>query len=326
MKANLLRLGVIVVIIIAAWIMRDGFGDVGGALDSAGWSGVALMALTHVLPVALCGIAWGLLQDDVPTLKFSVARWIKDGVGELAGILPLSGEMAAIRLMTRYGFRVADASAIVMVDVTAEAIAQFFFSLLGVALWLHLYPDAAVTRWALIALGVSIPGLAIFVALQRSVVMRFLETLPSRIMPHAWNAPDADSGVHAAVNALYADHRRFARSIFWHILAWAAGALEAWVALRLLGYPLGLAEVLALESIIYAIRSVAFVVPGAIGLQEGGYMLVGAVLGLPTEIALAVSLLKRGRELLMGLPALFAWHFIEHSTAKAKAAAEKTEA
>lgn len=326
MKGNLARLGVIVLIIAVAWVMRDGFGDVGGALETAGWSGVALMAATHALPVALCGIAWGLLQDDVPTLKFSVARWIKDGVGELAGILPLSAEMAAIRLMTRYGFRVAESTAIVMVDVTAEAIAQFFFSILGVALWLHLYPEAEVTRWALIALGVSIPGLAIFVALQRSVVMRFLETLPAKIMPHAWDAPDADAGVHAAVLTLYADHRRFARSVIWHILAWAAGAIEAWVALWLLGTPMGLAEVLALESIIYAIRSVAFVVPGAIGLQEGGYMLVGAVLGLPTEIALAVSLLKRGRELLMGLPALFAWHYIEHSTAKQKAPAEKTGA
>jgi putative membrane protein len=326
MKGNLLRLGLIALIIAVAWYMRDGFGDVGGALHTAGWTGVALMALTHALPVVLCGVAWGLLQDEVPTWKFSVARWIKDGVGELAGILPLSAEMAGIRLMTRYGFRLADASAIVMVDLTAEAIAQFVFSILGVALWLHLYPQADVTRWALIALGISIPGLAIFIALQRSVVMRFLETLPAKIMPHAWDAPDADAGVHAAVNALYADHGRVARSVFWHILAWAAGAIEAWVALRLLGHPLGLAEILALESIIYAIRSVAFVVPGAIGLQEGGYMLVGAVLGLPTEIALAVSLLKRGRELLMGLPALFAWHYIEHATAKEKAPADKTEA
>lgn len=325
MKGNLLRLGVVALIVGVAWYMRDGFGDVGGALHTAGWTGVVLMAITHAVPVALCGVAWGLLQDRHPFLKFSVARWIKDGVGELAGFLPLSGEMAAIRLMTRYGFRFAEATAIIMVDVTAEAIAQFFFSLLGVGLWLVLHPDAPLTRWALIALGISIPGLAIFVALQRSVVMRFLETLPAKIMPHAWDAPEADEGVHAAVCALYADHWRVARSVFWHFLAWAAGAAEAWVALRLLGHPMGVAEVLAMESIIYAIRSVAFVVPAAIGLQEGGYMLVGAVLGLPTEVALAVSLLKRGRELLMGLPALFAWQVIEHNYAKAGAATAKPE-
>ncbi|MDO8606824.1 MAG: lysylphosphatidylglycerol synthase domain-containing protein [Phaeospirillum sp.] len=311
MKAALLRLGLIGLILGVAWWLRDGFGDVKGALDNVGWFGVVIMALCHIPPMALCGVAWSSLQAGAPARTYVVWRWIKDGVGELAGFLPLSGEMAAIRMMTRSGFRIADASAIVVVDVTAEAIAQFFFSLLGVAMWLRLYPEAEVTRWALIALAISIPGLAAFVALQRSVVVRFLETLPSRLMPHAWDAPDADAGVHAAIQAVYANKARFARSVSWHILAWGAGAIEAYVALHLLGFPLGIAEILAMESIIYAIRSVAFVVPAAIGLQEGGYMIVGAVLGLPTEVALAVSLLKRGRELLMGLPALLAWHFIE---------------
>ncbi|MBI3446552.1 MAG: flippase-like domain-containing protein [Magnetospirillum sp.] len=323
MKAGAIRLALIAAVLAVAWWLRDGFGDVQGALDTAGWSGVALMAVTHILPLILCGLAWGSLQDEMPSRVFMMGRWIKDGVGELAGFLPLSGEMAAIRMMTRHGFRFADASAIVVVDVTSEAIAQFFFSLLGVGMWLWLYPQAEVTRWALIALAISVPGLAAFVALQRSAVVRFLETLPSKIMPHAWDAPDADAGVHAAIHALYSDRRRIARSVGWHILAWAAGAIEAWVALRLLGHPMGIAEVLALESIIYAIRSVAFVIPGAIGLQEGGYMLVGAALGLPTELALAVSLLKRGRELMMGLPALLAWHFVE-GAAKAKAPPAET--
>lgn len=321
MKTVLIRLGVIAVILAVAWWLRDGFGDVRGALDSVGWWGVVIMAACHLPPMALCGVAWSTLQSELPFHRFVVARWIKDGVGELAGFLPLSGEMAAIRMMTRHGFRMADASAIVVVDVTAEAIAQFFFSLVGVAMWLRLYPDSQVTHWALIAVAVSIPGLAAFVALQRSVVVRFLETLPSRLMPHAWDAPDADAGVHAAIQAVYADKARFARSVAWHVLAWGAGGLEAYVALRLLGHPMGVGEVLALESIIYAIRSVAFVVPGAIGLQEGGYMLVGAALGLPTELTLAVSILKRGRELLMGVPSLIAWHFVEEAT-KPKVAGE----
>jgi len=314
MKGNLLRFGLIGVIIAVAWWLRDGFGDVNGALETAGWSGVGLMALTHMVPVVLCGLAWSTLQGELPARVFILGRWIKDGVGELAGFLPLSGEVAAIRLLTRHGMRIADASAVVVVDVTAEAIGQFFFSLLGVAMWLVLYPESQVTRWGLIALGISIPGLAAFVALQRSVVMRFLETLPSRLMPHAWDAPEADSGVHAAIHTVYGNRRRIAASVCLHFVAWMAGAMEAWVALRLLGHPMGLAEVLALESIIYAIRSVAFVVPAAIGLQEGGYMVIGAVLGLPTEVALAVSLLKRGRELLMGLPSLLAWHFVEAAT------------
>ena len=150
-------------------------------------------------------------------------------------------------------------------------------------------------------------------ALQRSMVVRFLETLPSRLMPQAWDAPDADAGVHAAIHAVYANKARFARSVAWHVAAWGMGTLEAFVALRLLGHPMGIGQVLALESIVYAIRSVAFVVPAAIGLQEGTYVIIGAVLGLAPEVALAVSILKRGRELVMGLPALLAWHFVEQA-------------
>jgi putative membrane protein len=318
MKAALLRLGLICVILGIAWWLRDGFGDVKGALDKAGIGAVLILGACHILPLWLCGLGWATLQSQMPVRIFAMGRWIRDGVGELAGFLPLSGEMVAIRLMTRYGFRTADASAVVVADVTAEAIGQVFFSLLGVAIWLLRYPEAEVTRWALIALGLSIPGMAAFVALQRSVVVRFLETLPAKLAPQTWNAPEAHDGIHAAIHAVYADKRRFALSVGWHCVAWIAGAAEAWVALRLLGHPLDISDVLAMESAIFAIRSVAFVVPAAIGLQEGGYMVVGVLLGLPTEIALAVSLLKRGRELLLGLPALLAWHFVEGATAKVK--------
>jgi putative membrane protein len=321
MRAGLLRLALIAVILAIAWWLRDGFGDVKGALDTAGWTGVVILAAYHIVPMALCGMSWSVLQTELPLRLFVMGRWIRDGVGELAGFLPLSGEVVGIRLLTGRGLRIADASAIVVADVTAEAIAQAIFSLVGVGMWMKNYPDSEVTRWALIAMAISIPGLAAFVALQRSVVMRFLETLPSRLMPNTWDAPEADAGVHAAIHALYAKKARVASSVGWHVAAWVAGAGEAWVALHLLGHPLGLDDVLAMESVIFAIRSVAFVVPAAIGLQEGGYMVIGVLLGLPVEVALAVSLLKRGRELLLGLPALLAWHFVEHAAA-AKAKAE----
>lgn len=323
MKAGLLRLALIGIILGIAWWLRDGFGDVQGALDVAGWTGVAILAAYHMVPLAMCGFGWSVLQDGLPVRVFIIGRWIKDGVGELAGFLPLSGEVVSIRLLTMRGVRTAESSAIVVADVTSEAIAQAIFSLVGVALWMRNYPESDVTRWALIAMALSVPGLAAFVALQRSVVMRFLETLPSRLMPKTWDAPDADAGVQAAIHAIYSDPKRVGLSLFWHVAAWVAGAGEAWVALHLLGHPLGLDDVLAMESVIFAIRSIAFVVPAAIGLQEGGYLIVGVLLGLSPEVALALSLLKRGRELMLGLPALLAWHFVEGAAGKARQAASE---
>ncbi|CAA7620621.1 conserved membrane hypothetical protein [Candidatus Terasakiella magnetica] len=324
MTAGLARLALVAAVLALAWWVRDGFGDVAGALDTAGLSGVLIISLYHVLPMTLCGMSWYALQTDSSERRgiwvFTMGRWIKDGVGELAGFLPLSGEVAAIRHLTCFGFRPAMSGAMVVVDVTAEAIAQFFFSILGVGMWLWRYPDSEITRWGLIALGISIPVLFALVAVQRSWFVHFLESLPSKLMPQTWEAPEQETGVLASIHELYEKKSRVVASVIWHTLAWVAGGLEAWIALYLLGHPLSVADILAMESIIFAIRSIAFVVPAAIGLQEGGYMIVGAILGLSTEVALALSLLKRGRELLLGIGALLAWHFVEGGAAKRRQA------
>jgi hypothetical protein len=68
---------------------------------------------------------------------------------------------------------------------------------------------------------------------------------------------------------------------------------------------------LALESLLYAIRTAAFVVPNAVGVQEGAYILLGAGFGLTPEMSLALSLLKRARDLVIGLPAIGVWQALE---------------
>ena len=52
-------------------------------------------------------------------------------------------------------------------------------------------------------------------------------------------------------------------------------------------------------------------VPGALGLLEGGYVVLGGLFGISPELALAIALGKRVRELGMGLPGLVAWQIAE---------------
>ncbi len=94
---------------------------------------------------------------------------------------------------------------------------------------------------------------------------------------------------------------------FWHLLGWIAGTLEIWAGLWLLGSPVTFLDALMLESLIQAVRGAAFFMPGALGVQEGGLILLGAVVGLTPQVALALSLIKRIRELLLGLPGLLSW-------------------
>lgn len=307
----LARLVLVLAIIGGGWYFRGGFGDVFGALHAAGWLGVAAITAFHLGPLVLCGLAWCSLLPDSKRRFFLLSRWVREGVSEIAGFLPLSGEVAGARVLTSRGVRPAMAAALTVVDVTAEVIAQFFFSLIGVSLWLWRHPSAEVARWGLIGLAISVPVLAALFLVQRSVLMRFIETLPSRLLPKIWQAPDLEAGVHAAISSIYSNRRVVVRAVGIHLAAWLISTGEAALALALLGHPLPLADVVAMESLIFAVRSAAFLIPGAVGVQEGGYVLVGAALGLAPDVALAVSLLKRGRELLLGLPALFAWHMAE---------------
>ena len=95
-----------------------------------------------------------------------------------------------------------------------------------------------------------------------------------------------------------------ALGLLLHAAAWFATAAQSWLALRYMGAPLSFATVVAMESLISAIRSVAFAVPNALGVQEGGYVALAVVFGLPPEVALALSLLRRARDLAFGAPAL----------------------
>jgi glycosyltransferase 2 family protein len=65
------------------------------------------------------------------------------------------------------------------------------------------------------------------------------------------------------------------------------------------------------ESLLYALRSAAFFVPSGWGVQEGAYVVLGAVVGLSPGTALALSLAKRAREVAIGVPALLIWQAIE---------------
>ncbi len=76
-----------------------------------------------------------------------------------------------------------------------------------------------------------------------------------------------------------------------------------------------------IEGLLYAIRSVAFAVPNAVGVQEGAYIMLGASFGLTPEMALALSLLKRARDLALGLPVLAAYQLLESGRLWRRAAA-----
>jgi len=110
---------------------------------------------------------------------------------------------------------------------------------------------------------------------------------------------------------LYRENRALLGALAWHLAAWVVGTGEVWLALRFLGHPVDLSTALLVESLGQAMRAAAFAIPGALGVQEGGYVLLGQMLGIDPDTALALSLSKRVRELSLGIPGLVAWQIEE---------------
>jgi uncharacterized membrane protein YbhN (UPF0104 family) len=86
-----------------------------------------------------------------------------------------------------------------------------------------------------------------------------------------------------------------------------AGAIEIWLILEFSDVHISWKSALLMESLGQAARSAAFMVPGALGIQEGAYILIGSLVGLPAPVSLGLSLARRARELLLGLPGLLVW-------------------
>jgi hypothetical protein len=153
--------------------------------------------------------------------------------------------------------------------------------------------------------------LAVFIALLRNgAVFGRLERAAERLLRLSGQSPAMPlngARLDAAVRQLLMAHGRLACALLWQFAGLLAGCVETWLALRWLGHPVGFAAALVLESLTQAAKHVFFIVPAALGVQEVGLIGVGHLLGVGGDVAIALSMAKRMREIVFGLPALAAW-------------------
>jgi putative membrane protein len=302
-------------------VAEHGWNEVLRGLQTVGWLGLGGITLFHALPTLLCGIAWWLLLRPLlhaDWFLFVWLRWIRDGTDGVVPILPVTGELIATRILRLRGTPFAGAG--IVVDVTTELLGQLLFAALGFALLIANHPAAHDRAWIVLGLGIMSVQFGGFLIAQKRGLFRLIERPFDWIRRRRRPESEAERTLHEQILQVHGHPSAFLAALLVHLVAWMVGALEAWIALRLMGHPLGVADVLVLESLVCATRSILFFVPLAAGVQEGAYVLVGSLVGLPAGLALAVSLVKRARDLLKGVPAVLLWQLIERQAARRGAA------
>ncbi len=297
--------------VMAALIAIFGAGAVLRSLSAIGWRGFAAICLIHLGLIAVMGLAWRALAPGRPIWPFLSARLLREAGSEVLPLSPVGGCVIGARALTLAGVPGATAAASTIVDLTLEFLAKLAYTALGLVLLVGLRPGSEMTLPLTIGLGASSLAAIGFVAAQRHGFRLFDRF--ARNLGRGW-AERTASGAAALQQALRQTYQRAAglwTGFALHLACWIAGAVEAWLALQLGGAPLPFKTVLVIESLLYAIRTLAFAVPNAVGVQEGAYVLIGASFGLAPDMALALSLVKRARDLTIGLPALGVWQIVE---------------
>jgi putative membrane protein len=305
-----LVVGLVVVVVLVA---REGAQSIASLLNRAGWVLLLLVPL-HVPPLLLDVMGWRVLipgRIRVPAL-FVIAS-IREAINRLLPVANIGGELVGVHLLTRQGISGTTAATSVIVEMLLTIVAQYLFVILGVACLLNVTGSMQAMGSLLIALAGGLPVVLFLMwSLRSGTLLRVIQRLTSRLLASKGTTAsllDKLAPVDTAIRELTAAHGRLARAIAWQLAGLIGGCSETWLALRWLGHPVSLGAAAALESLTLAARSLIFVAPAGLGVQEAGLIGVGHALGITRDMAIALSLAKRMREIVFGLPALAAWQW-----------------
>jgi len=298
-----------------ALIVHDGASQIFALLAHASWLLLWLVPL-RALPIALDATGWrALLRHGVRRRTLFWIACLRDAINRLLPVANIGGEVVGIGLLARTGVDATTAAASVVVEILMMLVSQYLFVALGVVCILYLTGAVPFAVNLAVLLAASLPAIGLLVALMRyGSLFGWLRRVAARILSGATRAPRVGADgrdLDGAIRELCRAHARLLRSIAWQLSGLIAGSAETWLALRWLGHPVAIAEAVALESLTQAVRSCIFLVPSGIGVQEASLVALGHVLGISPDMALALSLAKRMREVLFGVPALIAWQWIE---------------
>lgn len=288
------------------------FGAVLAAIRPIGLWDFLVIVIAQISLFVPLGLAWWLVAPKgAGPPVFIWGRLMREAASDVLPFSQLGGVVIATRAAVLGGAGVADAIGSCIVDITAEMVGQMIYTLFGVALLIRQLGLAARYDRLLFPLfgGLVLAGVMVggFIVTQR----RGLGLIEPHIQRFFPSAAQHAAAVAKVMETAHGKPLRLWASLGLHVASWFGAALGTWLILRFIDHPLPFLSVVAIESLLFAIRNAAFVVPSGLGVQEGAYALLGPLFGLPADAALALSLIKRARDIAIGVPMLLGWQFAE---------------
>ncbi len=299
--------------VLTGMIAYYGFASVLAAVVSSQW-GTALVIVIRATAIATAGAGWWFLLTPIrrgPGV-FVGLRFVREGINTLFPVAGVGGDLIGARLLAQFGVAASLAVASVLIDIFIQVVCLLIYVLAGLGIVLDLVGTHRLTTVTFAILAIAVPAVAgFFLTLNFGAFEPLVRRLVAFGEKRQWAAFDHVVNLGARLQQIWRNRRGLSWSFIVHLAAVFFGAAEVWVVLLFMGYPVSPAEAIAIESIGQGTRAAAFVVPAGVGVQEGSLIAASAIFGVPAEVALAMALIKRVPDLVLGIPALLAWQGLE---------------
>jgi len=299
----LLLLGVVV---LCGLVLHIGPGALAGEMHKLGFN-LLWVLLPSVVIYMLDALGWrytlGRHADKIRYDRLFLTRMAGEAVNYTTPGMYLGGEPMKAYLLSRHNVPLVDGMASVVTAKTTMTLAEVAFIMLGVGLGAVLLSRSTdVLVPTLFGLGLLGFGVGLFLAVQRfglfMSLLRMLDRVGVRI---AWlKARERKlEALDDAIRYFYGrDRRGFLLAFASFFVGWLVGAVEVYLILYFLGLPVDWLTAIAIEALaVFAKGGTAFI-PGSVGGQEAGTVLVFVAFGLTEAAGVTFSLVRRIREII----------------------------
>ena len=300
--------GVAVGVAVVVWL---GAGKIAHAVFSVGWRGFAEIVGWQAAVYILLGLAWSIVCPGVSILTVVWGRLVREGGETCLPFSEIGGLLFGARAIMLRGVGLALAAASSIVDVATEGMALLPYILFGLLMLLARQPRSSLVLPLALGIALLVTGGAV-AYLARRQLGRLLRWASERAL-RSWvkDAPHQADLLQETLEKLFGDRRRIAAAAAVHLLAWVGGGGNVWLSYHLLGARIGLLQAVAIDAMLSGALSIGFLIPGGLGVQEVSYVAFGSLFGMPPRLSLALSFIRRARDISIGAPALVAWQALE---------------
>jgi uncharacterized protein (TIRG00374 family) len=298
---GLLTLGLIV------W--HIGPGNIYDAAAQLGPVALLVMLIPSIIMYVVEAYGWkvtlGPSGRHIPFWRVLAIRTAGEVVNMTTPTGYVGGEPLKASLLRKHHVPMEEAFTSVIIAKTTMTIAEVLFILLGIALsvWLLGGNDSSgqTVAAALLSVGLLALGTAAFVFVQRQGLCTWLLEFVRKIglkIKYLEAREEKLRSLDRAILGFYR-HKRpaFYASTGLFFLGWMAEALEVYVILYYLGGPTMALSAISIGALSVFIKGGTFFIPGSLGAQDGGNLLLLKAFGYSDVTGITFALLRRFREL-----------------------------